>query len=517
MTNDASKPNKIQIISSESPDCHHQDSGKVDSPTNDLLPQETEPHPSDQNTASLLAPPPSAKRSSRKKTPLLERRRGPSNLVVNTVVPRSANLPVVIQTADTLNRLRKAGWDDLKTPKALPSVPVSAGWDSDESQKGSATWIRSAFAADAFRPVPDMISSDYQNFPVLMDLQCCSPSSDKAPLFLVHPDAGFGVAYLGLPNVDRAVYALSNTYLPNGLAFKSINSAAQIYLKHIRAVRKEGPYLFGGWGFGGNVAREMAAILTQEWAELEAMESEETKKAHREKRRVFVMMIDSFNESWAPFQDPVPPNQTIVAPPPMASGLPLVARSPRPRPHRKVLAFRAASPCCSPSKLSFTDRCIITNAALRNFADDTVQHLRDQYRLSASLLKDEDPTAFARRPSTFLGREALKQASLLGMGTFAHVFLLKAGRLGTIAHAVPYEERVLLTRRFLSKVNGWAGPELAPGLSHWNGSENALGENIAQVLTRVQTIPFTHNEMFSPAGCEQVGQWLRACLSAINA
>ncbi|CAD6893256.1 unnamed protein product [Tilletia laevis] len=512
-------PRNIQNNRSESPDCHRdEDCGTTDRPATDAVPQpeEEEPEPSDRKAVPLIAPPPATRRALRMRGSLLERRRGPRNLVVDTLTNSSGSLPIVIQTAGTLDRLRKSGWEDLKTPRTLPSVPFTAVWDLDENQRASATWTPdNVLSADAFRSVPDLISNDYQNFPVLMDLQCgSSPSqSAKAPLFLIHPDAGFGVAYLGLPDLDRQVYALSNSYLANGLAFRSVRDAAEIYLKHIRTIAEDGPYLLGGWGFGGNVAREMAAILAYKWAECEETESEEIKQSQKEKRRVFVMMIDSFNESWAPFQEAVQPNQTVTVP----TSVPVTARDLHIRSHRKLLALRTGSPRCSPSSLSFTDRCIVTNAALKSFAHGTVQHLRDQYHLSAALLKDEDPTAFVGRPSTITRREALKSASALQMDTFAHVFLLKAGRLCNFAHSIPYNERVILTRRFLSKVNGWARPELAPGLSQWTVNDHALGENVAQVLTRVQTIPFTHNEMLSPVGCHQVGQWLRACLSATNA
>ncbi|KAK0540873.1 hypothetical protein OC835_000465 [Tilletia horrida] len=455
------------------------------------------------------APPPPTQRGPRTKATLQERRRGGRRLVVDTLTnARTAqNLPMVVQTADTLSRLRKSGWDDLKTPTPLPSVPLPVDGSSDEDQDNE-VWIRRAFAADAFHPAPEMMSTEYQSFPVMMELQCYSPaagSPQPAPLFLIHPDAGFGVAYLGLPNLGRPVYGLSNTYLANGLAFKSIHCAAQIYLKHIRAVAREGPFLIGGWGCGGNIARECAAILSREWADHEEGEDEQVKEAKRPSRRVIVLMMDSYNDSWEPFKEALSADVLL---PDMgslqvsnATTVPATAaRSPHGRMQRKVMGTRPCSPACSPSGLSFTDRCIVSNAALKAFATGTVSHLRDQYSLAASLTREEDPMPFAFRPAVLTGRDALKNPTAFRLDSFAHVFLLKAGRLGAFAHSLSFEEKSFLTRRFLSNVNGWATAELVPGLSASGPPEAGLRGNAVSVVTQVHTIPFTHSDLFSPAG-----------------
>jgi thioesterase domain-containing protein len=78
------------------------------------------------------------------------------------------------------------------------------------------------------------------------------------PLFLVHPAGGEVFCYVPLARHlgDRAVYGLQVTAEAG-----SIEEMAERYLRHVREVQPEGPYLLGGWSLGGTVAFEMARQL----------------------------------------------------------------------------------------------------------------------------------------------------------------------------------------------------------------------------------------------------------------
>ncbi|GAA2454085.1 amino acid adenylation domain-containing protein [Streptomyces mauvecolor] len=92
-------------------------------------------------------------------------------------------------------------------------------------------------------------------------------AGDKAPLFCVHPAAGFSWCYAGLTSplgTDRPVYGLQARGLggPEVLP-ASLREMAADYLDHVRSVQPTGPYHLLGWSFGGVVAHEMAVQLEE--------------------------------------------------------------------------------------------------------------------------------------------------------------------------------------------------------------------------------------------------------------
>jgi thioesterase domain-containing protein len=82
------------------------------------------------------------------------------------------------------------------------------------------------------------------------------------PLFLIHGGGGGVDAYASLARLlpaDRAVYALRAPGLDGGAPPPaSVEALAEHYLPQLRAVQPRGPYLLGGWSFGGLVAYELA-------------------------------------------------------------------------------------------------------------------------------------------------------------------------------------------------------------------------------------------------------------------
>jgi amino acid adenylation domain-containing protein len=88
----------------------------------------------------------------------------------------------------------------------------------------------------------------------------------RTPFFFVHPVGGTILQYRELARrlaVQRPFYALQSPALEgNPLpADISIESLARIYLDAVRKAVPKGPYLLGGWSFGGLVAFEMAQAL----------------------------------------------------------------------------------------------------------------------------------------------------------------------------------------------------------------------------------------------------------------
>jgi amino acid adenylation domain-containing protein len=77
------------------------------------------------------------------------------------------------------------------------------------------------------------------------------------PLFLVHPAGGEVLCYVPLArHLTGPVYGLQ---APEERL--SLEEMASLYLRSVRTAQPEGPYLLGGWSFGGAVAFEMARQL----------------------------------------------------------------------------------------------------------------------------------------------------------------------------------------------------------------------------------------------------------------
>ena len=87
----------------------------------------------------------------------------------------------------------------------------------------------------------------------------------QAPLFLVHPQSGGASGYLsltGLLGTDRPVFGIEAVgYDTDEQPLATVEEQAERYLREMRKVAPEGPYLLMGWSFGGLVAFEMARLL----------------------------------------------------------------------------------------------------------------------------------------------------------------------------------------------------------------------------------------------------------------
>ncbi|TCP59425.1 amino acid adenylation domain-containing protein [Tumebacillus sp. BK434] len=90
-------------------------------------------------------------------------------------------------------------------------------------------------------------------------------AGDKTPLFLFHPGTGNVLAYYELARLlpaDQPVYGLQAPALEADVpATDCVAELAACYVRHLRSVQPQGPYLFGGWSFGGVLAYEAAQQL----------------------------------------------------------------------------------------------------------------------------------------------------------------------------------------------------------------------------------------------------------------
>jgi len=94
------------------------------------------------------------------------------------------------------------------------------------------------------------------------------PSGDRArpPFFCIHPSGGNVLCYYDLARhlgKEQPFYALEDpATTQEQVQSVCIEEMATTYCEHIRRVQPHGPYLLGGWSFGGLVAFEMAHQLS---------------------------------------------------------------------------------------------------------------------------------------------------------------------------------------------------------------------------------------------------------------
>ncbi|WP_254623733.1 non-ribosomal peptide synthase/polyketide synthase [Myxococcus sp. CA033] len=129
------------------------------------------------------------------------------------------------------------------------SLPVSALFQASTVERLAR---RVEQREQAPRPTPNLVRLD-------------TGTSTERPLFLVHGGGGAALGYTELVRelgTQRPIYGLSASGMEGGeLPESSVKTLARDYLAQLRTVQPRGPYLLGGWSFGGVVAHEMARLL----------------------------------------------------------------------------------------------------------------------------------------------------------------------------------------------------------------------------------------------------------------
>ena len=90
-------------------------------------------------------------------------------------------------------------------------------------------------------------------------------SGSKRPFYCVAPAGGVVFPYYNLAPYlgdERPIYGLQDPGLEKGHApFETVEDLAAYYISAMKTVQPQGPYMMGGWSFGGTVAFEMAQQL----------------------------------------------------------------------------------------------------------------------------------------------------------------------------------------------------------------------------------------------------------------
>jgi thioesterase domain-containing protein len=133
-------------------------------------------------------------------------------------------------------------------------------------QMGAELPLSSLFERPTVRRLAPLIESPEKpgEWSPLVALQ---PEGDRVPVFFVHPIGGQVLCYQELARAmepGQPFYGLQARDLTRvGDEEVTLEEMAAGYIRAIRAIRPSGPYLLGGWSFGGMVAFEMAQQLTR--------------------------------------------------------------------------------------------------------------------------------------------------------------------------------------------------------------------------------------------------------------
>jgi thioesterase domain-containing protein/acyl carrier protein len=120
------------------------------------------------------------------------------------------------------------------------------------------------------------------------------PGSAKPPFFCVHPVAGAASQYAHLAlrlGPDQPFYGLQE--LDGDEPYIDIAGTAGRYARALREVQPRGPYLLGGWSFGGIIAFEMANQLRECGQEVALLALLDPTGVGPAKRRVETDLFDS--------------------------------------------------------------------------------------------------------------------------------------------------------------------------------------------------------------------------------
>ncbi|KAK0552226.1 polyketide beta-ketoacyl-synthase [Tilletia horrida] len=88
---------------------------------------------------------------------------------------------------------------------------------------------------------------------------------DKQTIFLAPDGSGSSAVYVGLPELGGArVYALNSPFLRDAKNWTGgMEQLARWYLDSMRLVQPKGPYILGGWSFGGIISYYISCILCE--------------------------------------------------------------------------------------------------------------------------------------------------------------------------------------------------------------------------------------------------------------
>ncbi|MDI1445449.1 non-ribosomal peptide synthetase/type I polyketide synthase [Polyangium sp. 6x1] len=169
------------------------------------------------------------------------------------------------------------GGDSLLAIQMLSEIRVMTGRDIKAAQFNADPTVHGLARLLAPRgdgPAPALVAPPAEPLastnaprPPTNGLVSLAHGGAKPPVFLVHPIGGGVACYEDLAKAlspDRPVFGIPSPMLHDPAARPgSIQEIATRYVEAIRRAAPKGPYLLGGWSFGGVIAIEMARQLVQ--------------------------------------------------------------------------------------------------------------------------------------------------------------------------------------------------------------------------------------------------------------
>jgi FkbH-like protein len=136
-----------------------------------------------------------------------------------------------------------------------------------EKTLGKKLTLSTLFQASTIEQLASVIRQEEQSSS-LSSLVPIKPTGSKPPLFLIHAKGTSVLLYRDLAerlDSEQPVYGLQPKGLKEGdTPLKRVEDMATHYIKEIQTIQPQGPYLLGGYSFGGDVAMEMAQQLRQQ-------------------------------------------------------------------------------------------------------------------------------------------------------------------------------------------------------------------------------------------------------------
>ena len=133
-----------------------------------------------------------------------------------------------------------------------------------EKMSGKKLPLVTLFQAPTVEQLADILRQENWQAP-WSSLVAVQPSGSKLPFFCVHAAAGNVLFYSDLARhlgPDQPFYGLQAQGLDGDeMPSTRVEEMAALYIKEIRSLQAEGPYLLGGLSFGGVMAYEMAQQL----------------------------------------------------------------------------------------------------------------------------------------------------------------------------------------------------------------------------------------------------------------
>jgi len=148
-----------------------------------------------------------------------------------------------------------------------------------ENQLGYSLSVVSLFREPTIEKIAALLEKDRKpnDLDIVVPLQ---PKGDLPPLFLVHQAGGYALSYSLLaqtlvkqiPGKQLPIYGIQAQGL-NGKQppLETIEAMAASYIKAIKEIQQDGPYLLGGHSNGGLIAFEMARQLESEVEQVEKL------------------------------------------------------------------------------------------------------------------------------------------------------------------------------------------------------------------------------------------------------